>query len=98
MEEEGTIASMNIIKQHNGKNTIVLNESNIQPAVPTAPPAPKSPLQLLEELKKDNVKIIVDGKEIEYEAAKRLFQEDSFSRIDVSKKEGKRPVLKVSTE
>lgn len=94
MEEEGTITSINIIKKGNGKNTIVLNESNIQPP---APPRPKSPLELLEELKKENVKVIVDGKEIGHEAAKKLFQENIFSRVDVSKQEG-RPVMELWSE
>lgn len=74
--------------------------SNPPPAPPAqpAPPAPKSPLELLEELKNDNVKIIFDGKEIGYEEARKHFEENTFSRIDVSKKEGERPVLKVSTD
>ena len=64
---------------------------------PPTPPSPKSPLELLEELKKENVKVIVDGKEIEYEAARKLFQKDTFSRIDVSKQEG-RPVMRLWSE
>ncbi len=65
---------------------------------PPAPPKPKSPLELLEELKKDNVKIILNGKEIGYKEAKKRFEDGSFTRVDVSQEEGKRPVLEVWTD
>ncbi len=65
---------------------------------PPMPPKPKSPLELLKELKKDKVKIILDGKEIGYEAAEKLFKESTFSRVNVRKETGGRPVLEVSTD
>lgn len=68
------------------------------PPAPPAPPKPKSPLELLKELKKDNVKIILDGKEIDYEEAEKLFEENTFSRVNVRKNTGGRTVLEVSTE
>ena len=71
---------------------------NIGTHTPPTPPKPKSPLELLEELKKDNVKIILNGKEIGYKEAKKRFEKGSFTRVDVGQEEGKRPVLKVSSD
>lgn len=95
MEREGTITSMNIIKKPNGNSIIKLNETNLRP--PT-PPKPKSPLELLEELKEENVKIILNGEEIDYEQAETLFEENTFSRVNVRKEKRERPVLEVSTD
>lgn len=77
-------------------DNINLNVS--RPPSPTVSHGPKSPLELLEELKNDNVKIILDGKEIDYEEARKQFEENTFSRINVSKIEGERPVLKVFSQ
>ncbi len=74
------------------------NNTPPQPSTPPSPTAPKSPLELLKELKKDNVKIILDGKEIGYEEAEKLFEENTFSRVNVRKETGGRPVLEVSTD
>lgn len=81
MEKEGNITSMDVIKNPNGKNIISiidLNQSNLRPPIPPAPTKPKSPLELLKELEKDQVKIILDGKEIGYEKAEQLFEENTF--------------------
>lgn len=85
MEEEGTITTMDISKEPNGKKIIKLNQSNPQPPAPPNPPKPKSPLELLQELEKDNVKIILDGKEIGYKEAEKLFEENTFNRVEVRK-------------
>ena len=71
---------------------------NIGTHTPPTPPKPKSPVELLEELKKDNVKIILNGKQIGYKEARKRFENGRFTRVDVSQEEGKRPVLKVSSD
>ncbi|MDT7829422.1 M56 family metallopeptidase [Pricia sp. S334] len=69
-----------------------------QPPSPPKPIAPKSSLELLEELKEDDVRIIFDGKEISYKEARQLFKKNTFLRIDVRKNSENRPVLEVWTE
>ncbi|MGB7394110.1 MAG: M56 family metallopeptidase [Pricia sp.] len=71
-------------------------EENI--LMPLTPPMPKSPLELLKELKKENLKIIVDGKEVSYEKAEKLFEQKTFSRINVKNESGERTVLRVWTQ
>ncbi len=68
------------------------------PPKPPDPPKPKSPLELLKELEKDNVKVILDGQEIDYVDAETLFEENTFSRVNVRKGTEGRPVLEVSTD
>jgi hypothetical protein len=70
----------------------------LSPPAPQAPPAPKSPLGLMEIYRNDNVKIIVDGKEIGYAKAEKLFKESTFSLINIRKQEGQRPVMELTTE
>ncbi|SDD96944.1 Signal transducer regulating beta-lactamase production, contains metallopeptidase domain [Pricia antarctica] len=98
MERNGMITSMTITKIPNGNSIIKLNETSFQPPTPPNPPAPKSPLELLKELKKDNVKIIFDGKEIGCEEAETLFEENTFSRVNLRKGTEGRPVLEVSKD
>lgn len=98
MEENGTIQTMNVIKNDDGKNIIELNGPHASPIAPPPPPAPKSPLQLLRELQKENVMIIIDGTEVDYDTAEQAFKKQTFSRINVKKENGRRPVLNVATE
>jgi hypothetical protein len=40
----------------------------------------------------------VDGKEIGYAKAEKLFKESTFSLINIRKQEGQRPVMELTTE
>ena len=84
------------IKSNLQNNNIFIQHYASTPTLPK-PPKPKSPLELLEDFKSGDIKIIINGKEIEYKTAKKLIHKNNYSRIDFTKQEG-RPVLKLWNE
>lgn len=77
---------------------VELEQDNLRIPAPPAPPVPKTPLEFLRELKDEDLQILYNGEEIEYAEAEKLFEEETFTRVNVSKSKNERPVLSVWTE
>ena len=85
------------------KRNIGLRNSGMQlylNATPSAPipPKPQSTLPQLEELKGENVLIILNGKEVDYEEAVEVARKNTFSKVHIKRKSGKRTVIRLKTQ
>ncbi|HET8737549.1 MAG TPA: hypothetical protein VFM69_13220, partial [Pricia sp.] len=81
----------------NKTRTNTMSDTAPEPPQPSKPKAP-APLELLKELKTENAKIILNGKEITYEKAEEMLEGDNSINVKVNRENGKRPVMELSTE